>query len=148
MSLKASWPKVASYLVFGARGKARPESQKPRPRCLPGSADDRRRANRQENVMKRTLTLAAVAAATALSGFSAHAGCADPRNMGLGQRLISLPPASGAKTIHNGDASTNIVGTWLATYTVGGNAFGQAYIQWHSNGTEWENINLPLSGGN
>ena len=34
------------------------------------------------------------------------------------------------------------------TYTVEGNAFGQAYIQWHNDGTEWENINLPLSGGN
>lgn len=24
----------------------------------------------------------------------------------------------------------------------------QAYIQWHADGTEWENANLPLSGGN
>jgi hypothetical protein len=39
------------------------------------------------------------------------------------------------------------VGTWLVTYIVEGNPFGQAYIQWHSDGTEWENINLPVSGG-
>ena len=98
--------------------------------------------------MKRTLTLAAAAAATALGGFSAHAGCADPRNTSAGQPVISLPAASVAKTIRNGDASRNIVGTWLVTYTVENNPFGQAYIQWHSDGTEWENINLPISGGN
>jgi hypothetical protein len=39
------------------------------------------------------------------------------------------------------------VGTWLVTYTVEGNYFAQAYIQWHSDGTEWEDINLPISGG-
>ena len=98
--------------------------------------------------MKRPLTLAAAAAATALSGFSAHAGCADPRNTSAGQPVISLPAASVAKTIRNGDAGRNIVGTWLVTYTVENNPFGQAYIQWHSDGTEWENINLPISGGN
>jgi len=97
--------------------------------------------------MKRTLTLAAAAAATALSGFSAHAGCADPRNIGAGQPLISLPSASAEKTVLNGNASRNIVGTWLVTYTVEGKPFAQAYIQWHSDGTEWENIDLPISGG-
>ena len=45
-------------------------------------------------------------------------------------------------------AAQNIVGTWLVTYRVGGKPFGQAFIQWHSDYTEWENINLPLSGGN
>lgn len=97
--------------------------------------------------MNRTLTLAAVAAATALSGFSAHAGCADPRNVSS-QPQISLPAGVNANIMRQGDASALIVGTWLVTYTVEGNAFGQAYIQWHSDGTEWENINLPLSGGN
>jgi hypothetical protein len=99
------------------------------------------------NVMKRTLTLAAVAAATALGGFSAHAGCADPRNINS-QPQISLPAGFNANIIRHGDAASLIVGTWLVTYVVEGNAFGQAYIQWHSDGTEWENINLPVSGGN
>jgi hypothetical protein len=98
------------------------------------------------NVMKRTVTLAAVAAATALSSFSAHAGCADARSGGS-QSQISLPAGINANTVHQGDAGTLIVGTWLVTYTVEGTAFGQAYIQWHSDGTEWENINLPISGG-
>jgi hypothetical protein len=100
-----------------------------------------------ENVMKRTLSLAALAAAMALASFSAHAGCADLRNIGSHPR-ISLPQGLNANVVRHGDASENIVGTWLVTYTVEGNPFGQAYIQWHSDGTEWENINLPLSGGN
>jgi hypothetical protein len=49
--------------------------------------------------------------------------------------------------MHTGDAADNIVGSWLVTYTVEGAYFAQAYIQWHSDGTEWENINLPISGG-
>jgi hypothetical protein len=98
--------------------------------------------------MNRTIILAAAAAATALSSVSAYAGCADPRTPGVFRQVppISLP--AGTNRPHSGDAAKNIVGTWLATYTVEGNAFGQAYIQWHSDGTEWENINLPLSGGN
>jgi len=102
--------------------------------------------------MKRTLMLAATLAATALTGVSAHAGCADPRSMAPGS-VHQIPPQvlqamAGTHNPSSGDASANIVGTWLATYTVEGSPFGQAYIQWHSDGTEWENINLPLSGGN
>jgi hypothetical protein len=39
-----------------------------------------------------------------------------------------------------------IVGTWLVTY--GGTVTGQAFIQWHSDGTEWENIDHPTLDGN
>ena len=61
---------------------------------------------------------------------------------------ITLPAQVAPNARYAGDAGTLIVGTWLVTYIVEGNPFGQAYIQWHSDGTEWENINLPLSGGN
>jgi len=100
--------------------------------------------------MKRTLILAAATAATALTGFSAYAGCADPRLSADFRQMprISLPATTGSSRTHSGDAADNIVGTWLVTYTVEGNNFGQAYIQWHSDGTEWENINLPINGGN
>ncbi|HEY1613261.1 MAG TPA: hypothetical protein VGF97_06160 [Rhizomicrobium sp.] len=102
--------------------------------------------------MKRTLVLAATAAATILGSISAHAGCADPRYAASGAVHQPPPftlPAGNAPRLHqDGDAGTRIVGTWLATYTVEGNPFGQAYIQWHSDGTEWENINLPVSSGN
>ena len=100
--------------------------------------------------MKRTLALAAVAAATVLSSVSAYASCASSQSLASGSihqmPLIALRAPAGID--RPGDASKNIVGTWLATYIVEGSPFGQAYIQWHSDGTEWENINLPVDSGN
>jgi len=102
--------------------------------------------------MKRILILAAAASAAMLSGFSAQAGCADPRSLVPGSAYrapptIVLPAGATSNASRSGDAG-DLVGTWLVTYIVEGNAFGQAYIQWHSDGTEWENINLPINGGN
>lgn len=106
------------------------------------------------NVMMRSLSFAATAAAaTILCGMAAHAGCADSKNLAPGSvHLIPSQVLQAMAGTHNqgsrGDASDNIVGTWFVTYTAGGNPFGQAYIQWHSDGTEWENIDFPISGGN
>lgn len=100
--------------------------------------------------MKLSLTLIAAASVLALSGLSAQAGCADPRQPG-GQQLklpVRMMQAMASKQPGSEDAGSNIVGTWLVTYVVEGNPFGDAYIQWHSDGTEWENINLPVNGGN
>jgi len=100
--------------------------------------------------MKLSLTLIAAASALVLGGLSAQAGCADPRQSGAQQ--IKLPAQLSqrmAQKLPTGtDAGSNIIGTWLVTYTVEGSPFGQAYIQWHDDGTEWENINLPVEGGN
>src|SRR5436305_5792470 len=92
------------------------------PRRLRGGTDGRGRANRQENVMNRTLILVAATAAAALSGVSAYAGCADPRNSEAFHQTppISLPLSAGINRAHTSDAATNIVGTWLVTYTVEG----------------------------
>ena len=105
--------------------------------------------------MKHTLTFAVAAAALAASAVSAQAGCADPRNAGAvamhtipGFMVPHLNPNISLPPPPPGNARGNVVGTWLVTYRAGGAAFGQALIQWHSDGTEWENINLPLSGGN
>ena len=64
------------------------------------------------------------------------------------QPRIAAPAPAGANASRSGPAAKNIVGTWLVTYELGGNPNGQAYIQWHSDGTEWENINFPIEGGN
>jgi hypothetical protein len=45
----------------------------------------------------------------------------------------------------HGGLVDRIVGTWHVTY--GGPLAGQAFIQWHSDGTEWENIDFPILGG-
>jgi hypothetical protein len=41
-----------------------------------------------------------------------------------------------------------IVGTWQVSYASGGSVYAEAFIQWHSDGTEWENIDFPILGGN
>lgn len=97
--------------------------------------------------MKRNLALLATAAALALSGLSAHAGCVDPR-VAVQNATNRMPPviSAAAGTSHHDNDS--IVGTWIVNYTSGGNPAGDAFIQWHDDGTEWENIDFPVLGGN
>src|SRR5580698_7251118 len=97
--------------------------------------------------MKKLLVGTAVAAALALSGLSARASCVDPRAASQQATAynieIGLMPS---RARH--DASANIVGTWRVAYTTEGAPPGEAFIQWHRDGTEWENINHPVLGGN
>jgi hypothetical protein len=87
--------------------------------------------------MKTTLIGIAATAALSLFGLPAHANCAYP---GAGnQHHMQFPAHSQHFADHEG-----IVGTWFVDY----GPVGQAYIQWHSDGTEWENINHPTIGGN
>jgi hypothetical protein len=107
--------------------------------------------------MKRTFTLSA-AAALALGAFAAHAGCVDPRAMtqnvsGRMPAFVMPDPglsksASADSSFNNGTAGDKIVGTWRVAYTTEGSPSGEAFIQWHSDGTEWENINFPILSGN
>jgi hypothetical protein len=98
--------------------------------------------------MKHLLLTAATVLAFASGAVSAQAGCADPRVLQGAHRTppIQLPAATGHHM--SNDASKDIVGTWQVAYTVEGSPFADAFIQWHDDGTEWENINLPISGGN
>jgi len=109
--------------------------------------------------MKHTITLAA-AAALAVGAASAHAGCADPRDTQVAS-VHQIPAyaianlrarAEASAPADSGDAAQtaaqNIVGTWLVSYTVKGMPAGQALIEWHSDGTEIENINRPVLSGN
>jgi len=92
---------------------------------------------------------------------SAGASCVAPSQQLRPTLLTPLRPAAPAArfaqsaqfgSIDNtaarqaGSLRDRIVGTWLVTY--GGTIPGQAFIQWHSDGTEWENIDLPILGGN
>jgi hypothetical protein len=88
--------------------------------------------------MKMTLIGIAATAALSLFGLSAHANCA--YSGGGNQPHIQLPSHRQHFADHEG-----IVGTWLVNY---GTVVGMAFIQWHSDGTEWENITHPTIGGN
>jgi len=101
------------------------------------------------NYMKNILVGTAVVAALTLSGLSARASCADPRSSR--QETAPLNFNQGPMPNHLGhNAADNIVGTWHVVYTPDGSTTpsGEAFIQWHSDGTEWENINYPVLGGN
>jgi hypothetical protein len=101
--------------------------------------------------MKSNLIATAVIAALTLPGLAARAACVDPKSatqQAVGQQMAlnlnqeALPARSGP------GAGEQIVGTWHVAYTTEGSASGQAFIQWHSDGTEWENISFPVLGGN
>lgn len=96
--------------------------------------------------MKKLLIGTAVAATLALSGLSAHAGCVDPRSASQTTNTNLEPGSMPSRAGY--DAGENIVGTWFVAYTTEGFPPGEAFIQWHRDGTEWENINHPVLGGN
>ena len=101
--------------------------------------------------MNRNFALLATAAALTLTGLSAHAGCVDPRvavQNAANRMPPVLPPAAKAAAGDDHHDNDSIVGTWIVNYTSGGNPAGDAFIQWHDDGTEWENIDFPILGGN
>ena len=103
--------------------------------------------------MNLTVISAALAATFTLSGLSANAGCIDPRTStqrGDHHPMAPLffPHAAPGSFSDKEGAGDKIVGTWHVTYTAAGSPFGEAFIQWHNDGTEWENINFPVLGGN
>jgi hypothetical protein len=97
--------------------------------------------------MKKRLIGTAVLATLTLCGLSARAGCVDPRSASPQTTPFNFEQEPMAS--HGGhDAGENIVGTWYVAYTTEGFPPGAAFIQWHRDGTEWENINHPVLGGN
>jgi len=102
--------------------------------------------------MKHKLTGAALVAALGFTAVSAHAGCADPRivthQAGVNLVPLGLQSAKPTSSSIKSSAGGSIVGTWRVSYTSAGAPFADAFIQWHSDGTEWENIDLPILGGN
>jgi hypothetical protein len=101
--------------------------------------------------MRKTIIGASVLAALTLTAVTAHASCTDPRAAQLNpvQNVAPLILHQGLSPSWGRDAD-RIVGTWHVTYTADGatSPYAQAFIQWHSDRTEWENITMPVLGGN
>jgi hypothetical protein len=89
------------------------------------------------------IAIGAAGVAALTLGFTARAGCVDPRI--TSQHTAPFNFSLGAMSAHE-----NIVGTWHVVYKTdpSPSPSGEAFIQWHSDGTEWENINYPVLGGN
>jgi hypothetical protein len=97
--------------------------------------------------MKKLLIATAVVATLTLWGLPARASCVDPRTASQPATPSNLEPGPMPSRAGH-DPGENIVGTWHVVYTTEGLPPGEAFIQWHSDGTEWENINHPVLGGN
>ena len=101
--------------------------------------------------MKSNLIASAVIAALTLPGLAARAACMDPKSasqQAVGEQIAPLNLNQESQPAHSGGgAGEQIVGTWHVAYITEGSPSGQAFIQWHSDGTEWENINHPILGG-
>jgi len=101
--------------------------------------------------MSRNTIAAALALAfgmTGMTGMTANASCVNPTMPGTSVSVQQMPKSFNLKAEtrhHAGHILERIVGTWHVTYT--GALAGQALIQWHSDGTEWENIDYPILGG-
>jgi hypothetical protein len=91
--------------------------------------------------MKTLLALGALTVASATYALPAAASCSDPRDASAVSGKENLLAAAAH---YDFGRHSSIVGTWLVSYGPG----GAAYIQWHSDGTEWENINHPVLTGN
>jgi len=105
--------------------------------------------------MKNIISSAALTVSFALTGVAAHASCSDPRAAVQQAALQPMPELSlhqGSTADHweRDDAAERIVGTWHVRYTADGasSPYAQAFIQWHADRTEWENITMPVLGGN
>lgn len=92
--------------------------------------------------MKISLMSAAAAVALVAGAASAQAACGVP--MGTHLTQVKLPPLHYVKT----PSGNSIVGTWIDTLIVGGNPAFNTLIQWHSDGTESDNADIPPTGGN
>jgi hypothetical protein len=88
------------------------------------------------------------AALGALFSGQASASCMDPNAAAGGHQAPSLALNAAPAWNGAGDAAHQIVGTWQVSYATEGVVYGEAFIQWHSDGTEWENIDFPILGGN
>lgn len=102
--------------------------------------------------MKKILMAAATLGALTF-GLTAHAACMDSSVGARQGSTDALTPLALEQHQFSGHfegkgAGERIVGTWHVIYSAGGSAYAQAFIQWNSDGNEWENINRPTLGGN
>lgn len=90
----------------------------------------------------------AMVAGLLLTTASAHAACGS--FSGVGSRTAHMLPMLGQAESDSSESasSASVVGLWHVVYTAGGEIFNESLDQWHSDGTEFENANVPVAGGN
>ena len=99
-------------------------------------------------IRHQALLLAAVAIFTLASAApAAYASCG--LRAGIKGGGVTLPVLAGANTQMRDMPYDSIVGLWQTAYTqTNGDPFGQSFKQWHSDGTEFENVDHSAVIGN
>ena len=99
-------------------------------------------------VLRRSIPLALVGLSVLFTSAGAKAACGDPTRLGLGiaPKMPFLAEMTG--TAGRTNSSTSIVGLWHVSYESGGELFYEAFDQWHSDGTEFENAYAIPTEGN
>jgi hypothetical protein len=100
------------------------------------------------NRLSRGTFIALTAVSMMLAATTANAACGGPTGSHSGVALklpfLASAPNPGRQT----GANPSIVGMWHVTYTADGALFYEAYDQWHSDRTEFENADVPSAIGN
>ena len=95
------------------------------------------------------LTTLAVASLV-FAATSARAACGSFSNLGLKSpiKMPMLAGAGGGDEAYSNGSRDPIVGLWHVVYTADGAIFNESLDQWHSDGTEFENVYLAPANGN
>jgi hypothetical protein len=118
-----------------------------KPTAIPGEIPASQSAQKPAAPFLKALALAAIAILTlAFSTPAAHASCG--RLVGELGSDIKLPAIAAANPQLIFPIQDSIVGLWEVVYTTSsGGPFGVSFKQWHSDGTEFENIDhSPIVG--
>jgi hypothetical protein len=92
--------------------------------------------------MYRSILFSTAALALVAGTISAHAACGVPRGAQFTQ--IKLPPLKAPSR----PSPATIVGTWQTALSINDEVILRTLIQWHDDGTESDNADLPPTLGN
>ncbi len=101
------------------------------------------------NGLSRSAFAMVAVAGLLLTTASARAACGSFSGVALKSGAVLPMLGQAEEGLSEGSASSaSIVGLWHVVYTAGGEIFNESLDQWHSDGTEFENANVPVAGGN
>jgi len=103
--------------------------------------------DRPRGLLRRSILLAVAGLSALFTSVGARAACGDPRAFSLfgAPKMPFLAQMAGEVSAAD---SNSIVGLWHVTYESGGEEFYEAFDQWHSDGTEFENAYVIPTEGN
>jgi len=97
--------------------------------------------------MYRSILLSAAAIVWMAGSVSAQASCGAPMG-GKAGVIVKLPRLNISRAEAAPQGYDSIVGMWMTSGTVNGNTGPTSISTWHSDGTEFDNIDLPPISGN